>query len=1030
MSNISQSTPKAFTKSQNSHQQQLSNQSSHHTLPQAKKGSRGEGGAREGRPLQHYSEKNLHAPNWDIPAAPPVPQPQKKRNNNRYQSNKVSQSKQQQLMILDPNDSDSPKVTLQHPPGVSKQSLQEFIDNIMQMESKFSQEDSANQPGIDDLEFPNITKAALENALVQSSFALDDNEQPADLADPIQKQISQEVLRNSSLEAQSSTKKYLHGGYKKSIKMQYNKSTAVLIQNQKKIQQKLLSKSASQNQLEPSVSGLQSRSLSIDKFDNSQMSYSQGGVRPDRNYSPEGKGNLLMLPKLPGTMHPPPQVQQQSPDFWKLVKPTNLVFGGSTNLKISISPPPPSNFPLQDHRDQSTPQKVMGTTTNSKKHLYRNGGILNSLLDDKNAYALAQQTPTVTIFSGKQIPIPPSYLPPQRPYISSTSQPSLVINPKAISHTLTSIKSKKPPIGFKTQQASYSRNLNNYDSTAANTSNTGTITIPRMSQPVFSDVQKKAFRIKSQSKNQSPELKQLEAKKKSNVDLPSYEEEEDECTPNIGNVVAPPRDEFEQVVERKGLEIFRKAYNEKTSQENSPKVNFNEEMEANMKGLTGLQHLKQRYEQEVEVNLLSIKSIKKSSQSLEGSPQEQSPKAGIVKKPGLSSTLDFTNQKMGMRGTSLGLELGTGAQMKMITKKYRIQHNLYLSSSHNQIPLQDKKSQTPNKKYQPGEMTLPLIGKAYGKSYLHPDITLLQPRNNGLELEEAIKNSLVPQDSMQSNATPKIQIHQPTSTLTFAAASPKLVSKYPSSTSEDKPIQQRVHFSDSVEVYSGKQFAPGPTPPTVVKQKKKLKERYSITSIKRILFSTDSPDKKENSQEGTLTASMGDYVLEYRRVNDEKMIERHNNDMRRIQLAEAMRMEQYQKKNQEIQENMAKQAHRNMNLERMKLVMSFVQGKQSEQDQKKVSKPNLLKFSRDLELKGQYVPSLESKYDDMDHVLRIQEGFANVFLPPGSPPQAHHQSQSSQVQQQQNQTSNSSAFNHESKASVSNVKYKLNIHLV
>lgn len=111
-----------------------------------------------------------------------------------------------------------------------------------------------------------------------------------------------------------------------------------------------------------------------------------------------------------------------------------------------------------------------------------------------------------------------------------------------------------------------------------------------------------------------------------------------------------------------------------------------------------------------------------------------------------------------------------------------------------------------------------------------------------------------------------------------------------------QPVQ-RVHFSDSVEVYSNKQFAPGPTPPTVVKHKKKQKERISITSIKKILFSTqDSPDKKENE----LAASMGEYALENRRMNDEKMIERHNNDMKRVQLAEAMRMEQYRKKNLEI----------------------------------------------------------------------------------------------------------------------------------
>lgn len=33
--------------------------------------------------------------------------------------------------------------------------------------------------------------------------------------------------------------------------------------------------------------------------------------------------------------------------------------------------------------------------------------------------------------------------------------------------------------------------------------------------------------------------------------------------------------------------------------------------------------------------------------------------------------------------------------------------------------------------------------------------------------------------------------------------------------------------------------------------------------------------------------------MENRRMNDDKMIERYNNDVRRVQLAETMRMEQY-----------------------------------------------------------------------------------------------------------------------------------------
>lgn len=108
------------------------------------------------------------------------------------------------------------------------------------------------------------------------------------------------------------------------------------------------------------------------------------------------------------------------------------------------------------------------------------------------------------------------------------------------------------------------------------------------------------------------------------MDLPMYEEnEEEESTPNIGNVIVRKLND-EKV--GNGLEVFQKAFNDsKTTHENSPK-NFNEEMEANMKGITGLHHLKQRQEQEVEVNLLSIKSIKKGYQSFEGSPKVLTPK--------------------------------------------------------------------------------------------------------------------------------------------------------------------------------------------------------------------------------------------------------------------------------------------------------------------------------------------------------------------------------------------------------------------
>jgi hypothetical protein len=66
---------------------------------------------------------------------------------------------------------------------------------------------------------------------------------------------------------------------------------------------------------------------------------------------------------------------------------------------------------------------------------------------------------------------------------------------------------------------------------------------------------------------------------------------------------------------------------------------------------------------------------------------------------------------------------------------------------------------------------------------------------------------------------------------------------------------------------------------------------------------------------------------------EDKILERFNNDVRRVQLAETIRMEQFQKKNQEIQENLARQAVRNMNLERIKLVVGFVNHKKEEEEQ-------------------------------------------------------------------------------------------------
>jgi hypothetical protein len=124
-------------------------------------------------------------------------------------------------------------------------------------------------------------------------------------------------------------------------------------------------------------------------------------------------------------------------------------------------------------------------------------------------------------------------------------------------------------------------------------------------------------------------------------------------------------------------------------------------------------------------------------------------------------------------------------------------------------------------------MILPLIGKSLSRLNKSPDENSGNQRYyaNHQEIEEAIKNSLIPQDSLQSNDRPKLAFKQPTSSLTLMSPAYDKVTK--------------VHFSDSVEVYTNKQFAPGPTPPTVNQQKKKLKDRYSFSHIKKILFQGD-----------------------------------------------------------------------------------------------------------------------------------------------------------------------------------------------